>query len=155
LKLTLPDLAATERLGAALGASLGQGDVVLLAGGLGAGKTALARAAINARMPVAQEVPSPTFTLVQNYEADDILIAHCDLYRIKSVNELEELGLDEAMEAGALLVEWPERAPGFWPEERLEIALTIVNGARREAMLTAHGSRWAGRLRQIEKAISA
>jgi tRNA threonylcarbamoyl adenosine modification protein YjeE len=105
-------------------------------------------------MPVAQEVPSPTFTLVQSYEADDILIAHCDLYRIKSVNELEELGLDEAMEAGAVLVEWPERALGYWPEERLDIGLEIVNGGRRDALLAAHGSRWARALSQIEKAMS-
>ncbi len=69
------------------------------------------------------EVPSPTFTLVQLYELPDLRLAHADLYRLDGPEELDELGLDEALEAGALLIEWPDRAAGAFAGERLTIRL--------------------------------
>jgi tRNA threonylcarbamoyladenosine biosynthesis protein TsaE len=109
MKVALPDLAATAALGARIAAMLRPGDLVALAGDLGAGKTTLARAILTA-LGVDETVPSPTFTLVQTYETPRLPVSHYDLYRLKSANEMRELGLDEVLEDGAALVEWPERA---------------------------------------------
>ncbi|MFV0474777.1 MAG: tRNA (adenosine(37)-N6)-threonylcarbamoyltransferase complex ATPase subunit type 1 TsaE [Pikeienuella sp.] len=133
--IALVDDEATRRAGAALGLALSPGDAVMLAGGLGAGKTALARAAIAARLAAAgrraEEIPSPTFTLVQIYQAD-ALIWHADLYRISTEWEAYELGLDEAFDQAIAFVEWPERLGAFRPARRLEIALSIpADGGRR------------------------
>jgi tRNA threonylcarbamoyl adenosine modification protein YjeE len=147
--IRLDDLGAARRLGERLAASLRSGDAVLLSGDLGAGKTELARAMIQARMGAEIDVPSPTFTLIQTYESPGLPIAHADLYRIERVEDLAELGLDEALETGALLVEWPERAEGLWPAARLEIALTHDGeGPARIAALTGHGE-WASRIAQV------
>ncbi|MGV7119392.1 tRNA (adenosine(37)-N6)-threonylcarbamoyltransferase complex ATPase subunit type 1 TsaE [Sphingopyxis sp. 550A] len=98
------------RIGAAIGGALAPGDVVLLSGDLGAGKTTLARAMLKTR-GLAGEAPSPTFAIVQPYAPPevDLPIAHVDLYRIESEDELIELGLDDYLYDGALLIEWPER----------------------------------------------
>jgi tRNA threonylcarbamoyl adenosine modification protein YjeE len=142
----LPDVPAVKRLGASLAALLATGDVVLLRGDLGAGKTELARAMIQARTGASVEVPSPTFTLIQSYDTLTLHIAHADLYRVEALGELAELGLDEAMEDGVLLVEWPERAEGQWPASRLEIAIVLQpDGQTRTATLTGQGD-WAARL---------
>jgi len=138
-RLALGDLAAAERLGAAVAARLAPGDAVLLRGDLGAGKTTLARA-ILAALGHSGDVPSPTFTLVQSYETPRLAVAHFDLYRLKSPDELRELGFDDALAAGAALVEWPEQAEEHMPEERLEIALTAEP---RAATLSGSG-RFAG-----------
>lgn len=144
--IRLGDLAAVKRLGAALARELRRGDAILLRGDLGAGKTELARAVVRARMDTEVEVPSPTFTLIQTYETPDLVIAHADLYRVEQAGELAELGLDEALDDGAVLVEWPERADGLWPATRLEIALSILDGGQeRQAILTAYGD-WTSRL---------
>jgi tRNA threonylcarbamoyladenosine biosynthesis protein TsaE len=105
------------RIGAAIGAVLQPGDVVLLSGDLGAGKTTLARAMLKAR-GLASEAPSPTFAIVQPYAPPevDLPIAHVDLYRIEDAEELIELGLDDYRYDGALLIEWPERlGDEGWP----------------------------------------
>ncbi|MEM6971511.1 MAG: tRNA (adenosine(37)-N6)-threonylcarbamoyltransferase complex ATPase subunit type 1 TsaE [Pseudomonadota bacterium] len=144
--LSLVDEAATAALGAALGPALVAGDVVCLYGGLGAGKSALARAAIRARLrdPTA-EVPSPTYTLINVYEprtdAPDA-IWHADLYRLGDVEELAELGLDEAFGHAVCLIEWAGRLARGCPARRLDIALSIAGSGRR-AEITAHGSGWA------------
>ncbi len=122
-------------LGAAIGAALAPGDVVLLSGDLGAGKTTLARAMLKAR-GLAGEAPSPTFAIVQPYAPPevDLPVAHVDLYRIESEDELIELGLDDYLHDGVLLIEWPERlgAQG-WPE-----ALVLTISGRGDArVLTA------------------
>ena len=126
----LPDLEATKALGARIAAMLAPGDAVALAGDLGAGKTTLARA-ILASLGVREDVPSPTFTLVQSYETPRITISHYDLYRLKSERELDELGLDEALDRGAALIEWPERAPNRLPPERLTVQLHATADGRR------------------------
>lgn len=105
------------RIGAAIGAALLPGDVILLSGDLGAGKTTLARAMLKQR-GLAGEAPSPTFAIVQPYAPPevDLPIAHVDLYRIEDADELIELGLDDYLYDGVLLIEWPERLGGLgWP----------------------------------------
>ena len=109
MDVALPDLAATAALGARIAAALRPGDAVALEGDLGAGKTTLARA-ILAALGLDENVPSPTFTLVQTYDTPQLRVSHFDLYRLKSEAEMQELGLEEALEDGAVLVEWPERA---------------------------------------------
>ncbi len=112
--------AETEALGRRIAGLLQVGDTVTLAGSLGAGKTVLARGLIRHFLP-GEEVPSPTFTLVQTYEAKALAILHVDLYRVKSSTELRELGLDEALERGAIIVEWPDRMGALLPKDRLDI----------------------------------
>jgi tRNA threonylcarbamoyl adenosine modification protein YjeE len=136
--MALPDLDAVTRLGRAIADRLEPGDAVLLRGDLGAGKTTLARAILTA-LGHQGETPSPTFTLVQSYDTARLTVAHFDLYRLKSPHEIEELGFDDALSAGAALVEWPEQAEEFMPAERLDVWL--VTEPRRVA-LVGHG-RWA------------
>jgi tRNA threonylcarbamoyl adenosine modification protein YjeE len=124
----------TEALGQRIAARLGRGDAVALAGDLGAGKTTLARAILHA-MGVMENVPSPTFTLVQTYETQRFPVRHFDLYRVETVSELDELGLDEALDEGAALIEWPERAETSLPVTTLRVALSVEgDGARRVAL---------------------
>ena len=147
--LTLPDEAATARLGAALAGALRPGDTVLLFGDLGAGKTTLARAAIKA-LTGESDAPSPTYTLVQIYDADaGWPLAHADLYRLEDEAELEELGLDDMVELGAVLVEWPDRAPGWRPQPRLEITLSGAGAQARTARLEGCPS-WEDRLGRLD-----
>jgi len=143
--LPLPDLDATTRLGAAIAGGLRAGDAVALWGDLGAGKTTLARAILRA-LGVTEEVPSPTFTLVQSYDTLPP-VAHFDLYRLKSAREMAELGFDDALEDGAVLVEWPERAPEALPPEALHVRLSLKDGERL-ARLTGP-VRWAKELRSL------
>ena len=127
--LALPGPAATQALGARIAAALKVGDAVALEGGLGAGKTTLARAILHA-LGVTEEVPSPTFTLVQVYETPGLIVRHYDLYRIENPSEVEELGLEEALDDGAALIEWPERALAWLPADRLHVSLSLKDGAR-------------------------
>jgi N-acetylmuramate 1-kinase len=121
LERYLPDQEATERLGQDLAMALHVGDALALSGDLGAGKTTLARGLIRALADdPALDVPSPTFTLLQSYDTR-IPVHHFDLYRLVSPDELDELGLDEALADGAALVEWPERADCRLPENAVRI----------------------------------
>lgn len=131
----LADEAATDTFGRRLAARLAPGDVVLLSGDLGAGKTALARGILTG-LGHAGEVPSPTFTLVQSYELPGVRLPvwHVDLYRLDDPNEVEELGLDEILADGALIIEWPERAGGRWPEA---LHLTLTDSGEGSRRLTA------------------
>jgi tRNA threonylcarbamoyladenosine biosynthesis protein TsaE len=138
----LPDPQATALLGAALALSLRPGDAILLRGGLGAGKSTLARGLIRALSTLEHEVPSPTFTLVQFYETDPP-VAHFDLYRLTRPDEAYEIGLYEALDLGVALIEWPERLGPRLPPDRLDIDLS-EQGEGRVARLTPHGS-WKGR----------
>jgi tRNA threonylcarbamoyladenosine biosynthesis protein TsaE len=146
-EVALPDEAATTRLGAAIGRSLGAGEAVCLSGPLGAGKSTLARGLIRALTRPDEDVPSPTFTLVQFYEAEILRLAHFDLYRLARADEAYEIGLDEALDDGAALIEWPERLEGRLPADRLDIEIGLAGppGAEsRIARLSPHG-RWEGR----------
>lgn len=141
MRLSLADETATEALGARIGPELRVGDAVLLSGPLGAGKTALARAILRA-LGVSGHVPSPTFTLVQSYETPALALRHFDLYRIENEADLRELGLDDALDDGAILVEWPERAAAHFPADALSIELTPAGEAARMAHLSG-SARWA------------
>ena len=146
-EITLADAAATLALGRRLGNALGPGDVVCLSGNLGAGKTTLARGAIEAWTGQPEEAPSPTFTLVQTYEGDRGELWHVDLYRLKRPDDAWELGLEDAFAEAACLIEWPERLEGQLPRDRLDIELT-PQGEGRSAALTAHGA-WREKLGTI------
>ncbi|HJV43119.1 tRNA (adenosine(37)-N6)-threonylcarbamoyltransferase complex ATPase subunit type 1 TsaE [Caulobacter sp.] len=137
--LHLPDEAATQALGRKLATSLRPGDAVCLTGPLGAGKSTLARALIRALTAPDEEVPSPTFTLVQFYETPSFPLAHFDLYRLTDPDEAYEIGLDEALDGGVALIEWPQRLEGRLPANRLDIDIALDGDARRAA-ITRHGS---------------
>jgi tRNA threonylcarbamoyladenosine biosynthesis protein TsaE len=141
MQVQLGDLAATEALGAQIAAGLRIGDAVALQGDLGAGKTTLARAILRA-LGVAENVPSPTFTLVQTYETPGLVVRHYDLYRILNPRDVDELGLEEALEEGAVLIEWPERAGDRLPADTLHIVLTATGPISRRADI-AGPARWA------------
>jgi tRNA threonylcarbamoyladenosine biosynthesis protein TsaE len=124
----LPDDAATTALGVELAASLQPGDLVILNGDLGAGKTALARAIIRALADDPQlEVPSPTFALVQPYETPAGLVLHADLYRLGDPREVDELGLFDRADA-IVLVEWPERSDEVVQQATVRVSLTVPPG---------------------------
>jgi tRNA threonylcarbamoyladenosine biosynthesis protein TsaE len=131
--LPLHGLEATAALGARIAAALKVGDAVALEGELGAGKTTLARAILHA-LGVTEDVPSPTFTLVQYYETPKLNVRHYDLYRIENPAEVEELGLEEALDDGAALIEWPERALLWLPDDRLHVKLSLTGGTRQAAV---------------------
>ena len=143
----LADEVATTRLGAAVARLLQAGDAVCLTGPLGAGKSTLARGLVRALTSPDEDVPSPTFTLVQFYETADFSLAHFDLYRLTRPEEAEEIGLDEALDQGAVVIEWPERLEGRLPADRLDIEIAMAGqgaGEHRTARLTRHGA-WEGR----------
>lgn len=143
--IDLPDLAATRALGQRLARVLQAGDVVALAGPLGGGKTELARAIIRARAGAPIEVPSPTFTLVQDYDLPGLTIRHADLFRIDRPADVDELGVDE-LEGVALLVEWPERAGDRLAVDRLEIRLEAQEAGEGRRAVVEGGPRWQDRL---------
>jgi len=140
----LADERRTARLGAALASLLGPGDTVLLRGELGAGKSALARAVIGAALDDPEaEIPSPSYTLINIYETARGPVWHADLYRLTgAAEELEELGLDDALGVALVLVEWPERLGPALPARRLDIALTAPRTGGREAAITLDGPGW-------------
>jgi tRNA threonylcarbamoyladenosine biosynthesis protein TsaE len=139
--VTLADETATAELGTRIARGLKPGDAVLLEGELGAGKTTLARAILRA-LGVEGHVPSPTFTLVQAYQAGSLALFHFDLYRIENPRELVELGMDDALEDGVALVEWPERGfPQRLAADALTVTLTQAGATAREARI-AGPARW-------------
>ncbi|MEM1380045.1 MAG: tRNA (adenosine(37)-N6)-threonylcarbamoyltransferase complex ATPase subunit type 1 TsaE [Pseudomonadota bacterium] len=146
LTLTAKSEDETAKIGATLADTLGAGDVLLLSGELGAGKTTLARALIRRRAGAPIDVPSPTFALVEPY-AFDVPLVHVDLYRLEGPEQIVELGLDDALEVGITIVEWPERASSFFTGPRLDIAIGHRRGEGRVITLTPHGESW---LRRIE-----
>ena len=135
-----------DAFGFRIAAQLQVGDVVALSGGLGAGKTTLARAII-AALGYTAEVPSPTFTIVETYDppAVKLPLVHADFYRLKHPEEAEEIGLDDYRHGAALLAEWPEHAGGFTDEAGcLSITLKVADEGR--IAIALGGSDWLGRM---------
>ena len=142
MELDLPTLAATEALARTLAPLVRAGDALLLEGPLGAGKTALARALLRAACgDRALEVPSPSYTLVQSYAAQGLVVHHFDLWRLQGPASLVELGWDEAVR-DMVVVEWPDRLGALRPAGALTVALSLAEGEARHAVLTG----WADRL---------
>ena len=143
MTIDLPDLAAMDALGARIAAKVRPGDVIALTGGLGAGKTTLARAII-AALGHTGEVPSPTFTIIEVYDSLDPPLVHADFYRLEHPADARELGLDEYRDGAVLIAEWPDYAGGFAHEPGcLSIDLETV-GQGRIAIARA-GSDWLTR----------
>lgn len=117
----LPGADDTAELARRLAPRLGAGDVILLHGQIGAGKTHFARALIQSLLAVPEDVPSPTYTLVQVYPGPGFEIWHADLYRLSGPEEVHELGLDEAFETALCLIEWPERLGPLTPKSALSV----------------------------------
>ncbi|MEP5731280.1 MAG: tRNA (adenosine(37)-N6)-threonylcarbamoyltransferase complex ATPase subunit type 1 TsaE [Sulfitobacter sp.] len=145
---SFPTPDATARHASTLATTLEPGDVVLLQGDVGAGKSHFARALIQSLLPVPEDVPSPTFTLVQTYELDKGDLWHADLYRLTSTNEIEELGLTEAFETDICLIEWPERLGLLTPANALTLRLEATS-VPDERKVIAHWSdpKWTKKLR--------
>ena len=135
-----------EALGALGGVIAGQlraGEAVCLTGPLGAGKSTLARGLIRALTAPDEEVPSPTFTLVQLYASNAFPLAHFDLYRLKSADEAYEIGLDEALDEGVAVIEWPQRLEGALPRDRLDIEISLPSEGEpegRRVRITGYGA---------------
>jgi tRNA threonylcarbamoyladenosine biosynthesis protein TsaE len=143
--VNLPHPAATDAFGAKLAAILQPGDVVALEGPLGSGKTALARAVVRTLTNPLEEVPSPTFTLVQVYQSVAGPLYHFDLYRLEAADQVVELGIDDAFADGISLVEWPDRLGGYLPRRHLRIELTA--GAEKDSRVArlSGGAQWKDR----------
>ena len=153
----LADEAATASLAATIARAGRPGDVIALSGDLGAGKTSFARAFIRALGRGDEDVPSPTFTLVQTYELPAATIWHFDLYRLERADDVLELGFeDAAAEGGIVLVEWPDRAGGLLPRDRLDLSLTVAAASggdpaatARRATLATQSPAWQERLERL------
>ena len=134
-------LAETEDLARRIAPELRVGDIVALKGELGAGKTTLARAILRA-LGVEGEVPSPSFTLVQEYDTPQLKVLHCDLYRIADTAEFAELGIEDALRESAVLIEWPERAQSRISKSALWIGMEICGESERRMTISGAG-RWS------------
>jgi tRNA threonylcarbamoyladenosine biosynthesis protein TsaE len=144
----LPNETATAMLAARIAAVARPTDIIALKGELGAGKTTFARAFIQARGSQ-EEVPSPTFTLVQVYDVDPTAIWHFDLYRLRAPEDAWELGIEDAFAAGISLVEWPERLGPLLPKRRLEITFAFGDETDGRRVCLDPGTQWQARLAAI------
>jgi tRNA threonylcarbamoyladenosine biosynthesis protein TsaE len=152
LRLRSADEATTKAIGAALAGLLDPGDVVGLAGDLGAGKTRLVQGAA-AALGVEDPVLSPTFMLLREYDGD-LPVHHVDAYRLAGPVELEDLGLDEVLAPDAVaFVEWADRVAVVLPESWLELVLYIRDDDTREVDVRPHGPAWAARARELREAL--
>lgn len=146
ITINLPDETATKQLGVTLSGVFAAGDIVRLCGDLGAGKSTLARAVI-ASLSDVDDAPSPTYMLVETYETAALLLWHFDLYRLESAADVWELGLEEALDGGTLLIEWPERIDGLLPKNTLTVRLKI-DGTGRNALIEGDKD-WRARLAAV------
>jgi len=140
-------LAETEVIAGQLASLLRAGDVVALNGGLGAGKTAFARALINAMPGAPEDVPSPTFTLVQTYARGEIEVWHFDLYRLEDPDEAFELGIEDAFVDAVSLIEWPDRLGPYLPKAHLRVTLTEGENEAMRDITFSGDPVWAERLK--------
>ncbi|HZV18657.1 MAG TPA: tRNA (adenosine(37)-N6)-threonylcarbamoyltransferase complex ATPase subunit type 1 TsaE [Sphingobium sp.] len=139
------DVPALEAIGRAIAVHLRAGDVVTLEGGLGVGKTTLARGLLRG-LGFAGEAPSPTFAIVQGYDPPEtrLPIAHVDLYRLDDSDEVAELGLDDWLDGGALAIEWPDRLGGLYADIALAIHIAVAADGGRILTVAVPGA-WKGR----------
>lgn len=149
LDLEFPTPDHTTAFAAAIAARLTAGDVILLSGGIGVGKSHFARAVIQTRLAaqgLAEDVPSPTFTLVQTYDDTTCEIWHSDLYRLTHPDEVEELGLIDAFQTAICLVEWPDRLGDLVPPNALSIKLSTAEASDdpdlRHVQISGPSKRW-------------
>lgn len=141
----------TANLARALAPQVSGGDVILLEGSIGAGKSFFARALILALLDEPEDVPSPTFTLVQTYDAPKFEIWHCDLYRLTTPYEAQELGLEDAFETALCLVEWPDRLGELAPPDALVLSLQTTDTLKaRHATLRANTPHWCAILESLD-----
>ena len=146
-RITLEDQSATEAFGTRLAEIAYPKDIFLLNGNLGSGKSIIARAFIRTYCQTNEEIPSPTFTLLQTYDSGPFAVFHFDLYRLNTVEETFELGIEEAFDDGISLVEWPDRLGGQLPNDRLEINIMVGRElTSREIILKGYGY-WTDRLK--------
>lgn len=151
ISLQLSSQDETARLARALAPLVAGGDVILLEGSIGAGKSFFARALISALLIEPEDIPSPTFTLVQTYDAAEFEIWHCDLYRLTTPFEAQELGLEEAFETALCLVEWPDRLGDLTPQDALVLTLEVTDTLQaRRATLHATTPRWCAILESLD-----
>jgi tRNA threonylcarbamoyl adenosine modification protein YjeE len=149
LSATVRDSETMQWLGRRIGAALASGDLITLDGPLGAGKTTLTRGICEgAAVSAPDTVTSPTFSLVNMY-AGPVPIAHCDFYRIEHAEELDELGLWEAQETGAIVIEWAERFVDDLPTDRLAIRINRYPDGHRTLTLLPHGERACALVEQL------
>lgn len=145
-QVDLPDLAAMARFGADIAAQLRPGDVIALSGGLGAGKTTLARAII-AALGHGGEVPSPSFAIIELYDGPEMRVplVHVDFYRLEHPEEAQELGLDDYRDGAALIAEWPENAGGF-ADDPACLAISLEYGGEGRIAIVEGGRDWLERM---------
>lgn len=158
LEVTSHSTVETRRIGGQLGRILKPGDILLLEGSFGAGKTVLVQG-IAKGLGVKDRVISPSFTLVNEYRAGkshgSIPVYHADLYRISTLDEALALGLEEYMAGeGIFIAEWPENAAEAWPRERLWIEIRVVEGNKRVIHLEARGPRYGALMKELEKRLA-
>lgn len=147
LDLTSPE--ETAALARQIGAQLMPGDVLLLQGEIGAGKTHFARSLIQSLLETPEDIPSPTFTLVQTYEGASGEIWHADLYRLTSPDEVVELGLTDAFEDAICLIEWPDRLAELTPASALTLAFAMgADADQRSLILSTSNPRWKSILKE-------
>ncbi|NDV49881.1 tRNA (adenosine(37)-N6)-threonylcarbamoyltransferase complex ATPase subunit type 1 TsaE [Salipiger sp. PrR003] len=144
--LSLPSPDATGALAATLAPRLRPGDSLLLTGGIGAGKTHFARCLIQSLMDEPEDVPSPTFTLVQVYDVPTGELWHSDLYRLSDPDQVVELGLTEAFDEAICLVEWPDRLQDLTPAAALSLSFEVTGDETRQVTLDWQDARWDSRL---------
>ena len=143
--------AETTRIAQMLGQQVAPGDCILLEGDVGAGKTHFARALIQSLLDLPEDVPSPTFTLVQTYDTSRGEVWHADLYRLTTPDELVELGLIEAFETAICLIEWPDRMADALPPSALHLALRLLNDREeiRDMAISWSDPKWDAKLKGI------
>jgi len=150
IELTARGEAGTAMIAGAVARVCAAGDVIALSGVLGSGKTVFARGFVRALTGPDEEVPSPTFTLVQTYPADPAPIHHFDLYRLEEAEEAWELGIEDAFAEGISLIEWPERLGALLPVNRLDVAFTVEDGEPEIRHLRLRGGpSWRARLEAL------
>lgn len=149
VELILKNETDTGRVAGLLAQTLKAGDIVALTGDLGAGKTAMARAMINALPGAPEDVPSPTFTLVQTYNRGGLELWHVDLYRLEDPEEALELGLEDAFVDAACLIEWPERLGPYLPRRHLRVTLSHRGDESMRHLKIDGDAAWAERLRNL------